>query len=98
MLPEGDDFLFAHALIQEGAYSSLLRSSPRNLHRRAAEWFAGRDPVLHAQHLDRAEDDRAARAYLEAAIAQRADYHIDAALRLADAVCRSHVRTPTATP
>jgi hypothetical protein len=24
-IPEGDDFLFAHAPIQEGAYSSLLR-------------------------------------------------------------------------
>jgi class 3 adenylate cyclase/tetratricopeptide (TPR) repeat protein len=84
VLPEGDDFLFAHALIQEGAYSSLLRSARRDLHRRAAEWFQGRDPVLYAQHLDRAEDDRAPRAYLEAAMAQRADYHIDAALRLAD--------------
>ena len=29
VLPEGDDFLFAHALIQEGAYSSLLRSHPK---------------------------------------------------------------------
>jgi tetratricopeptide (TPR) repeat protein len=84
VLPEGDDFLFAHALIQEGAYSSLLKSSRKDLHRRAAEWFAGLDLVLHAQHLDRAEDDRAARAYLEAAMAQRADYHVDAALRLAD--------------
>jgi class 3 adenylate cyclase/tetratricopeptide (TPR) repeat protein len=84
VLPEGDDFLFAHALIQEGAYSSLLRSARRDLHRRAAEWFQGRDPVLHAQHLDRAEDERAPRAYLEAAMTQRADYHIDAALRLAD--------------
>ena len=84
VLPEGDDFLFAHALIQEGAYSSLLRASRRDLHRRAAEWFAGQDLVLCAQHLDRAEDDRAAHAYLEAATAQRAGYHIDAALRLAD--------------
>lgn len=84
VLPEGDDFLFAHALIQEGAYSSLLRSSRKDQHRRAAEWFAGQDLVLHAQHLDRAEDGRAPHAYLEAATAQRADYHIDAALRLAD--------------
>ncbi|MFB9262148.1 adenylate/guanylate cyclase domain-containing protein [Bradyrhizobium erythrophlei] len=84
VLPEGDDFLLAHALIQEGAYSSLLRSSRKDLHRRAAEWFAGQDLVLRAQHLDRAEDDRAPHAYLEAATAQRADYHIDAALRLAD--------------
>ncbi len=82
VLPEGDDLLFAHALIQEGAYSSLLRSTRRDLHRRAAEWFADQDPVLHAQHLARAEDDRAAAAFLRAATAQRAIYHTDAALRL----------------
>lgn len=84
VLPEGDDFLFAHALIQEGAYSSLLRSTRRELHRRAADWFAEQDPVLQAQHLDRAEDDRAPQAYLRAATAQRAGYHIDAALRSVD--------------
>ncbi len=84
VLPEGDDFLFAHALIQEGAYSSLLRSSRRDLHRRAADWFAGQDLVLRAQHLDRAEDESAPQAYLAAATAQRADFHIDAALRLAE--------------
>jgi tetratricopeptide (TPR) repeat protein len=84
VLPEGDDFLFAHALIQEGAYSSLLRSRRRELHRRAAEWFADQDLTLHAQHLDRAEDARAAKAYLKAAITQRAAFHVDAALRLAD--------------
>jgi tetratricopeptide (TPR) repeat protein len=84
VLPEGDDFLFAHALIQEGAYSSLLRSRRRELHRQAAEWFAEQDVTLHAQHLDRAEDARAAKAYLKAAITQRAAFHVDAALRLAD--------------
>ncbi|MDE2603671.1 MAG: AAA family ATPase, partial [Bradyrhizobium sp.] len=84
VLPEGEDFLFAHALIQEGAYSSLLRSSRRELHCRAAEWFRGQDVVLRAQHLDRAEDERAPGAYLEAATVQRAGYHMDAGLRLAD--------------
>jgi class 3 adenylate cyclase/tetratricopeptide (TPR) repeat protein len=84
VLPEGDDFLFAHALIQEGAYSSMLRSRRRALHVTAAEWFASRDATLHAQHLDRADDERAANAYLKAAIAQRAAYHVDAALRLAE--------------
>lgn len=83
VLPEGEDFLFAHALIQEGAYSTSLRARRRELHRRAAEWFASSDPVLFAQHLDRAEDDRAPRAYLDAATAQRAAYFADAALRLA---------------
>jgi class 3 adenylate cyclase len=38
--PEGNDFLFAHALIQEGAYTSLLRSRLRNLHLKAAAWYA----------------------------------------------------------
>jgi class 3 adenylate cyclase/tetratricopeptide (TPR) repeat protein len=84
VLPEGEDFLFAHALIQEGAYSSLLRSRRRELHRQAAEWFAGHDAALRAQHLDRAEDDGAPAAYLEAALAQRAAFRSDAALRLAD--------------
>ncbi|HLW90002.1 MAG TPA: adenylate/guanylate cyclase domain-containing protein [Roseiarcus sp.] len=81
VLPEGDDFLFAHALIQEGAYSSLLRSRRRELHRQAAEWFADRDLALRAQHLDRAEDVEASGAYLEAAQAQRAAYRSDTALR-----------------
>jgi hypothetical protein len=84
VLPEGDDFLFAHALVQEGAYSSLLRSRRRELHRRAAEWFVGVDPELYAQHLDRAEDERAPRAYLDAAVGQRTAYHVDAALRLVE--------------
>ncbi|SDR00488.1 Tetratricopeptide repeat-containing protein [Rhizobiales bacterium GAS113] len=84
VLPEGDGFLFAHALIQEGAYSSLLRARRRDLHRIAAEWFAALDPALRAQHLDRAGDERAPRAYLEAAASQRLAYHADAALRLAE--------------
>jgi class 3 adenylate cyclase/tetratricopeptide (TPR) repeat protein len=84
VLPEGEDFLFAHALIQEGAYSSLLRSRRRELHLQAAEWFADQDPTLHAQHLDRAEDDRAPQAYLRAATVQRAAYRADAAVRLVD--------------
>ena len=82
VLPEGDDFLFAHALIQEGAYSTLLRARRRELHRRAADWFAASDPVLRAQHLDRAEDAHAPRAYFDAALAQRAAWLPDAALRL----------------
>jgi tetratricopeptide (TPR) repeat protein len=84
VLPEGEDFLFAHALIQEGAYSSLLRSRRRELHLQAAEWFADQDPTLHAQHLDRAEDDRAPQAYLRAATVQRRAYRADAAVRLVD--------------
>ena len=84
VLPEGDDFLFAHALIRDGAYASLLKAHRRELHVRAAEWFAEQDPTLYAQHLDRAEDARTAAAYLRAALAQRAAYHGDTALALAE--------------
>lgn len=84
VFPEGDDFLFAHALIQEGAYSSLLRSRRRQLHLQAAEWFADHDLLLYAQHLDRAEDDRAPAAYVDAAIAERSAFRSDAALRLVE--------------
>jgi tetratricopeptide (TPR) repeat protein len=81
VVPEGDGFLFAHALIQEGAYASLLRGRRRELHLIAAEWFAAHDPLLYAQHLDRAQDARAPRAYLAAAQSQRAGYQTEAALR-----------------
>lgn len=82
--PQADgSYLFAHALIRDAVYDGLLRSRRRELHRRAAAWFAGRDPVLHAEHLDRAEDEGAAHAYLLAARAQAAGYRYEAALRLA---------------
>ncbi|MEM5310210.1 adenylate/guanylate cyclase domain-containing protein [Paraburkholderia sp. JHI869] len=84
VLPEGEEFLFAHALIQESAYSTLLRARRRELHRCAADWFAHGDPTLHAQHLDRAEDERAPQAYLAAALAQRTAHLLEAALRLAE--------------
>ena len=80
---EGDDYLFAHALIRDGAYSSLLNSRKRELHGNAARWFAGRDPVLHAEHLDRATDPQAAAAYCEAAKVEAAGFRFDSALTLA---------------
>jgi tetratricopeptide (TPR) repeat protein len=82
--PEGATFLFAHALVQEGVYSSLLKASRRELHQRAAGWFLDGDPVLHAQHLDRAEDASAARAYGIAAEAQREGFHGEQAPTLAE--------------
>ncbi|ANY81304.1 hypothetical protein BB934_26340 [Microvirga ossetica] len=82
--PQGDHFLFAHALIQEGVYDTLLRSRRRALHRRAADWFRSRDLMLCAQHLDRADDNGAPRAYLEAARAQAAEYRSERALRLVE--------------
>ena len=82
--PAGDDFLFAHALIRDAVYDSLLRSRRRELHQRAATWFQDRDLVLHAEHLDRADHPSAPPAYLAAARAQAADYHYERARALAD--------------
>jgi hypothetical protein len=76
-------FVFVHALIRDGAYASLLHSARRSLHLRAAQWFEGRDLALHAEHLDRADDPRAAAAYLAAARAEAAALRFESALRLA---------------
>jgi class 3 adenylate cyclase/tetratricopeptide (TPR) repeat protein len=80
--PEGDGYLFAHALIREGVYSSMLQAQKRPLHRRAANWFVDHDPVLYAEHLDRAADSGAARAYRKAAESQATEYHYARALDL----------------
>jgi class 3 adenylate cyclase/tetratricopeptide (TPR) repeat protein len=82
--PQGDDFLFAHALIRDGVYDSMLQTRRRELHRRAADWFADRDRVLHAEHLDRTEDAAAPLAYLEAARGQATEYRTERALRLVE--------------
>ena len=81
--PDSEDYLFAHALIQEGVYSSLLNSRKRELHLRAAQWFREQEPLLHAEHLDRAQHPDAARAHLAAAQAEARRFHYDTALRLA---------------
>jgi class 3 adenylate cyclase/tetratricopeptide (TPR) repeat protein len=81
--PEGDDFLFAHALIRDGVYASLTRQTRRDLHRRAAQWLGDHDLVLAAEHLDRADDPSASQAYSRAAAAQRDRFDFDRALTLA---------------
>ena len=65
--PDGDGVQFAHALIRDGAYESLLKSRRRELHLKAAHWYAGRDAGLRAEHLDRADSPLASGAYLHAA-------------------------------
>ena len=69
--PIGDhgdnEYLFAHALVQEAVHGSLLRSRRQDLHRRAAAWYAGSDPARRAEHLGYAGDEHAAAAYVEAA-------------------------------
>ena len=80
--PQDGDFQFTHALIRDGVYSSLLRSKRRELHQKAAAWFADRDTTLRAQHLDRAEDPLAADAYAEAALSHARLFHFETAMEL----------------
>ena len=80
--PDSGAYLFSHALIRDGVYSSLLNTRRRELHARAAQWYAEDDPVLHAEHLDRAEDPAAPKAYLDAAKAEAASYRYERALGL----------------
>jgi class 3 adenylate cyclase/tetratricopeptide (TPR) repeat protein len=82
--PDGERFLFAHALVREGVYGSLLRTRLRPLHRRAADVLGEGDPALRARHLDRAEAPEAAAAYADAALAAAAALADDAALELAE--------------
>jgi tetratricopeptide (TPR) repeat protein len=79
---QDDGYLFAHALIQESVYGSLLKRERMALHKSAADWFAHNDRVLHAQHLDMAGDEQACAAYLEAAEEQARQYRYDSALHL----------------
>jgi class 3 adenylate cyclase/tetratricopeptide (TPR) repeat protein len=82
--PEGGGFLFTHALIQESIYSSLIKSQRRELHRKAARWFADTDLVLRAEHLAHADDESAPRAFLAAAQEQAGQYRLEKALALVE--------------
>ncbi len=70
MRPQGDELVFCHALIRDGAYASLLHARRRQLHQEAGSWIAEQDAALAAEHYERAEDPRAAPAYLQASEAQ----------------------------
>jgi class 3 adenylate cyclase/tetratricopeptide (TPR) repeat protein len=80
--PFSEQFLFAHALVWEGTYASLLTEQKAAWHRAAAQWYAHSDPALSAEHLERAQDPRAARAYLDAARAEKALHHMARAAQL----------------
>ena len=82
--PQDDAWLFAHALIRDAVYDTLLTGRRRELHQRAAQWYGERDAVLHAEHLDRAGDPAAAAAYLQAAQLQANEYRYEAALKLVE--------------
>ena len=78
--PVGGGYLFGHALIRDGAYASLLTQRRQLLHRAAADWFAGKDALLHATHLDEAGDPAAAAAYLKAAQDSAGSFRYEEAL------------------
>ncbi|MET0531703.1 MAG: tetratricopeptide repeat protein, partial [Microvirga sp.] len=80
---EGAEFLFTHALVRDGVYSSITHARRRSLHHAAADWYVGRDRGLRAEHLELAGDAGAPAAYHEAALAQASDHHYDKALSLA---------------
>ncbi len=79
--PEGNGYLFSHAMVQEAVYQSLLKSRCLELHRSASEWYAKREPELHAIHLDRAKDPGAAKAYLNAAGIQLNELHYQSSIK-----------------
>ncbi len=81
---QGEGYLFTHALIRDGVYGSLLRARRNELHLAAADWFAGQDLPLHAEHLECAGHTEAAKAYLQAAEEQKAALRFESAQRLVE--------------
>jgi hypothetical protein len=81
--PEGDELVFLHALIRDGIYAALLQAGAQALHAAAAAWYRDRDPIVHAEHLERACDPAAANAYAAAARSEGRASRPQAALALA---------------
>jgi class 3 adenylate cyclase/tetratricopeptide (TPR) repeat protein len=87
---DGENLLFAHALVRDGAYASLLRSTRAALHRQAADWYESRDTLLWAEHLEQADDVRAGDALVSAARGLLSTYQPGRALPLMErALARS---------
>ncbi len=84
---EGGEIAFAHALMREAVYGSLLKSRRRELHARAAGWYAARDAGLRAGHLTEAGDPAAARACIEAAAIEADSLRLDRAVEFAQKAC-----------
>ncbi len=83
MRTEGAELAFAHALFRDASYESILRSRRRELHGKAAAWFARQDLALRAEHLAAANDVDAATAFLAAAQSEQAQLRFEQALVLA---------------
>lgn len=80
---EGGQILFAHALIRDAVYDTLLTSRRKALHKAAAAYFAESDLRLRAEHLDKAGDPAAPSAYLDAAAEEQREYRYGIARALA---------------
>ncbi|SAK81123.1 adenylate/guanylate cyclase [Caballeronia hypogeia] len=80
---DGGELEFTHALVHETIYGTMLNSRKRSLHRQVALRIGDADPVLRAEHLDRAGDPDAAYAYLLAARDGMQHFHPEAAVALA---------------
>ncbi len=85
--PDDSQFLFHHALIKDGIYTIQLPSQRRSLHLLAADWYNGKEPLLYAEHLDKAESEKAANAYLRAAEHFIKLYQFDDAEKMASRGC-----------
>lgn len=82
--PDDEAAHFVHALVRDGTYASLLKARRRELHQRAADWFADRDLGLRAEHLALAESPAAAAAFGAAARAEVDRFRYAAALALVE--------------
>lgn len=100
------ELCFSHALVRDAVYATLLAGERRELHLVAARMARDSDPALAAEHLERAGDSGAARAWSKAAtheathgkLAQALTFverglalSVDAALRFALTVQRSEL-------
>lgn len=77
---ESDGFAFAHAMVRDAVYESLIDEQRRALHLRCAALST--DLAVRAGHLDRAASPDAPKAYLEAARHLLLAHHTAAAQRL----------------
>ena len=82
--PENSGFIFTHSMLQEAIYNSYLSKQKKDLHDHAAIWYSGKDMMLEAQHLDRAENPRAPEAYFNAAKDCRERFEFTNGLPLAE--------------
>ena len=84
--PAGARLAIAHDLVAAAIRSALDGATLARLHRRAAEWFAPRQPLTSAEHLALAGDRGAAGAYLSVAREALRERRLDLAESVLDRV------------